>query len=176
MIEGATLRLFCQSGVRAEPGGPSPNTAAVNKLVRAGPSASCSWKPSRVSVRRLMFGPTRRLRARPQCAVGQPGDPASRKDREPRAKPNGDRDDRGGPIWQTVHGAMSPVVLTEASFPRLGCWIVDRRPPSRRSDRGVLRCRLPQARHGDGGTTCRFTPLPEGLPCRGAKPCETGTG
>jgi hypothetical protein len=37
------------------------------------------------------------------------------------------------PIWQTVHGTMSPVVMTEASFSRLGYWIVDggRRPAFR---------------------------------------------
>ena len=85
-----------------------PNTAAVNNPVRADPSPSCSWKPSRFSLRRLMFGRARRLRARSQYAVDQPGDPASVEDREPRAEPNDNRDDRYGPLWQTVHGAMSP--------------------------------------------------------------------
>ena len=59
---------------------------------------------------------------------GEAGDRASVEDREPRAKPNGNRDDRKDPIWQTVHGAMSPVVLTEASVPRIGYWIVARWP------------------------------------------------
>jgi hypothetical protein len=71
-----------------------------------------------------MFGPTRHLRARPQRGVEQPGDPARGKDREPRAEPNGNRDDRYGPIWKMVHGAMSPIVLTGGSF--LTTWLLDR--------------------------------------------------
>jgi hypothetical protein len=35
-------------------------------------------------------------------------DRESRKKREPRAEPNGNRDDLQGPTWQIVHGAMSP--------------------------------------------------------------------
>ena len=77
MIEGATLRLFCQSGVRAEPGDPSPNTAAVNKPVRAGPAASCSWKPSRVSVRWFNTQPALSFRTRLQDAVDQPSERSS---------------------------------------------------------------------------------------------------
>ena len=47
--------------------------------MRAGPSPSCSWSPSRFSDRRLMFGPACRLRARAQHAVDQLGDPVSRR-------------------------------------------------------------------------------------------------
>jgi len=55
--------------------------------VRAGPSPSCSWKPSRFSVRRLMFGPAHHLRARGQCAVDRPDDRASVEDRGPGLSP-----------------------------------------------------------------------------------------
>ena len=125
-----------------------------------------SWKPSRFSVRRLNTRPALSFRARPQCAVEQPGDRASREEREHGAEPNGNRDDRYGPIWQTVHGAMSPVVLTKPSFSRLGYWIVDGRSASPRSDREGLRRRLPRTVPLDGASRSGSPPsahLPTGM-------------
>jgi hypothetical protein len=71
-----------------------------------------NWNRDRSFRHRLTSGLKCSPRVRPRYAVDQPGDRASRKDREPRTEPNGNRDDRCGPLWQTVHGEMSPVALT----------------------------------------------------------------
>ncbi|HKM70152.1 MAG TPA: hypothetical protein VJX94_08860, partial [Stellaceae bacterium] len=54
-------------------------------------------------------------------------------ERQRRAEQNDSRDDRYGPSWQTAHGAMSSVTLTEPSLARLGCRIVDGWPAAPRS-------------------------------------------
>jgi hypothetical protein len=66
---------------------------------------------------RLTSGLRCYLWALKQHATQKPTNGASHQKREPRDEPNGNRDDRYGPIWQIFHGVMVRVTLTRASFP-----------------------------------------------------------
>jgi hypothetical protein len=67
---------------------------------------------------------------RPLVAAQKPTNRASYQKREPRAAPNGNRENRFGPIWQIVHG-----VVPRHTDARPSCSRLDRLGSSRRGHR-----------------------------------------
>jgi hypothetical protein len=62
---------------------------------------------------------------RPLAAAQKPTNRASYQKREPIAAPNGNRENRFGPIWQIVHGVVPRHTDGRPSCSRLDYWIVD---------------------------------------------------
>jgi hypothetical protein len=81
--------------------------------------------PDGAATHRLKSGLRCCLRGLQHSAAQKPTNRASQLKREARAEPNGNRDDRFGPIWQMVHGVVPRHTDKSPSCSRLGYWIVD---------------------------------------------------
>jgi hypothetical protein len=62
---------------------------------------------------------------RPLAAAQKPTNRASYQKREPRVAPNGNRENRCGPIWQIVQGVVPRHTDGRPSCSRLDYWTVD---------------------------------------------------